>query len=63
MTTTKSTTSTMKAIVQAGAGGAGTMGGAAPVIAYGTAAFLAIGYGLLRLAISGTVLARRDVTS
>ena len=53
----------MKAIVQAGAGGAGTMGGAAPVIAYGTAAFLAIGYGLLRLAISGTVLARRDVTS
>jgi hypothetical protein len=39
------------------------MGGAAPVIVYGTAALLAIGYGVLSLAISATVLARRDVTS
>ena len=39
------------------------MGGAAPVIAYGTAALFAIGYGILSFAISATVLARRDVTS
>ena len=51
------------ALAVGGAGGAGTMGGAAPVIAYGTAALLAVGYGILSLAISGTVLARRDVTS
>jgi ABC-type transport system involved in multi-copper enzyme maturation permease subunit len=51
------------ALAVGGAGGAGAMGGAAPVIAYGTAALLAIGYGVLSLAISGTVLARRDVTS
>ena len=51
------------ALVVGGAGGAGTMGGAAPVIAYATAALLAIGYGILSLAISATVLARRDVNS
>jgi hypothetical protein len=45
------------------AGGAGTMGGAAPVIAYSTAALLAVGYGILSVAISATVLVRRDVTS
>ena len=51
------------ALAVGGAGGAGAMGGAAPVIAYSTAALLAIGYGILSLAISATVLARRDVTS
>jgi len=51
------------ALAVGGSGGAGAMGGAAPVIAYGTAALLALGYGVLSLAISGTVLARRDVTS
>ena len=51
------------ALAVGGAGGAGTMGGAAPVIAYSTAALLAIGYGVLSMAISATVLARRDVTS
>jgi len=39
------------------------MGGAPPVIAYGTDALLAVGYCILSLEISGTVLARRDVTS
>jgi hypothetical protein len=39
------------------------MGGAAPVIAYATAGVLALGYGIVSVAISSTVLARRDVTS
>jgi ABC-type transport system involved in multi-copper enzyme maturation permease subunit len=37
--------------------------GGTAAIAYGTAAILAAGYGLISLAISSTVLARRDVTS
>jgi ABC-type transport system involved in multi-copper enzyme maturation permease subunit len=51
------------ALAVGGAGGAGMMGGAAPVIAYATAVMLAIGYGIVSVAISSTVLARRDVTS
>lgn len=51
------------ALAVGGSGGAGMMGGATPIIAYGTAAVLALGYGTLSIAISATVLARRDVTS
>ena len=51
------------ALAVGGVGGAGAMGGAAPVIAYSTAILLAVGYGAVSLAISGTVLATRDVTS
>lgn len=51
------------ALAVGGAGGAGMMGGAAPVIAYTTAALFATGYVVLSLAISSTILARRDVTS
>lgn len=39
------------------------MGGAAPVIAYGTAALLAVGYGVVSVVVSSTTLARRDVKS
>jgi ABC-2 type transport system permease protein len=46
-----------------GAGGAGMMGGPAPVITYGAAALLAVGYVIASGLISGAVLARRDVTS
>lgn len=51
------------ALAVGGIGGAGSMGGAAPVIAYTTAALLALGYVILSVAISSTVLMRRDVTS
>lgn len=51
------------AVAVGGTGGEGMMGGAAPVIAYATAAILAVGYGIVSVAISSTVLARRDVTS
>lgn len=51
------------ALAVGGTGGAGMMGGAAPVIAYATAGVLALGYGIVSVAISSTVLARRDVTS
>jgi ABC-2 type transport system permease protein len=51
------------ALAVGGAGGAGLMGGAAPVITYLTAALLALGYDVLATAITATVLARRDVTS
>jgi hypothetical protein len=51
------------ALAVGGAGGAGAMGGAPPVIAYSTAALLALGYGILSVVVSATVLARRDVTS
>ncbi|HSM43650.1 MAG TPA: ABC transporter permease [Acidimicrobiia bacterium] len=51
------------ALAVGGAGGAGMMGGAAPVIVYTTAALLALGYVVLSVAISSTVLMRRDVTS
>lgn len=51
------------ALAVGGAGGAGMMGGAPPVIAYTTAALLALGYVVLSAAISSTVLMRRDVTS
>ena len=55
--------SATNALAVGGAGGAGMMGGPAPVIAYTTAALLALGYVILSLSISSTVLARRDVTS
>lgn len=51
------------ALAVGGAGGAGMMGGAAPVITYATAALLAVSYGVLALGITSTVLTRRDVTS
>jgi ABC-2 type transport system permease protein len=51
------------ALAVGGTGGEGMMGGAAPIIAYGTAAILALVYGIACLAISSTVLTRRDVTS
>ena len=51
------------ALAVGGAGGAGTMGGASPVIAYSTAALFAVGYGTLSFAICATVLVKRDVTS
>jgi ABC-2 type transport system permease protein len=51
------------ALAVGGVGGAGMMGGAAPVIAYATAGALALGYGIVSVAISASVLARRDVTS
>lgn len=51
------------ALAVGGTGGEGMMGGAAPVIAYATAAILALGYGIVSVAVSSTVLARRDVTS
>lgn len=51
------------ALAVGGAGGVGLMGGAAPVIGYATAVLLAVGYVLLSLAVSATVLVRRDVTS
>lgn len=45
-------------------GAAGTsLGAVRPDVAYATAAILAVGYGLVSLAISSIVLARRDVTS
>jgi hypothetical protein len=37
--------------------------GATPGISYATAILLAVGYSLLALTITSTVLARRDVTS
>lgn len=40
-----------------------TMGAPRPAIAFATAAILAVGYGILSLAISSTAIARRDVTS
>ncbi|HEX9864699.1 MAG TPA: ABC transporter permease [Acidimicrobiia bacterium] len=46
-----------------GAGGAGMLGGAAPAITYATAAVLVVGYGVVSVAVSSAVLARRDVTS
>jgi len=51
------------ALAVGGTGGEGMMGGAAPLIAYGTAAILAVGYGILSVAVSSITLARRDVTS
>jgi ABC-type transport system involved in multi-copper enzyme maturation permease subunit len=51
------------ALAVGGTGGAGMMGGAAPVIAYATAGGLALGYVIVCLAISSMVLATRDVTS
>ncbi|HEX2153755.1 MAG TPA: hypothetical protein VHL52_07245 [Acidimicrobiia bacterium] len=51
------------ALAVGGSGGAGMMGGAAPVIAYGTAALLAVGYGVVSVVVSSTTLARRDVKS
>jgi hypothetical protein len=39
------------------------MGGAAPTIAYATAGLVALGYGVLSVAICSTVFVRRDVTS
>ena len=51
------------ALAVGGTGGEGMMGGAAPVIAYGTAAILAVGYGIVSVAVSSTTLARRDVTN
>ncbi|MGZ5383287.1 MAG: ABC transporter permease [Acidimicrobiia bacterium] len=51
------------ALAVGGTGGEGMMGGAAPAIAYATAAILAVGYGILSVAVSSTTLARRDVTS
>jgi ABC-2 type transport system permease protein len=47
----------------AAGGGLGMMGGATPGISYATATVLAIGYSLLALTITSTVLTRRDVTS
>ena len=46
-----------------GPGGPGLMGGPPPVMAYTTAALLALGYSALCLITCSTVLARRDVTS
>jgi len=46
-----------------GTGASGMMGGATPGISYATAILVAIGYSLLALTITSTVLARRDVTS
>ncbi len=51
------------ALAVGGTSGAGMMGGAAPVIGYATAAILALGYGIVSVAISSAVLSRRDVTS
>ncbi len=51
------------ALAVGGTGGAGMMGGAAPVIAYATAGALAVGYGIVCVAVSSITLARRDVTS
>ena len=51
------------ALAVGGIGGAGMMGGAAPVIAYATAAMLALAYGIVSVAISAAILANRDVTS
>jgi ABC-type transport system involved in multi-copper enzyme maturation permease subunit len=51
------------ALAVGGPAGAGMLGGAAPAIGYATAAILAVGYGIVSVAISSTVLARRDVTS
>jgi ABC-2 type transport system permease protein len=51
------------ALTVGGAGGAGAMGGPAPVIGYASAALLALGYGVAATAITATVLIRRDVTS
>jgi hypothetical protein len=39
------------------------MGGAAPVIAYATAATLGLAYAIASVAISAAILANRDVTS
>jgi ABC-2 type transport system permease protein len=47
----------------AAGGGVGMMGGAIPGISYATATLIAIGYSLLALTITATVLAKRDVTS
>jgi len=51
------------ALAVGGIGGAGMMGGAAPVIAYATAATLALFYAIVSVAISAAILASRDVTS
>jgi hypothetical protein len=51
------------ALAVGGIGGAGMMGGAAPVIAYATAATLGLAYAIASVAISAAILANRDVTS
>jgi hypothetical protein len=51
------------ALAAGGAGGIGMIDGATPGISYATAILLAVGYSLLALTITSTVLARRDVTS
>lgn len=51
------------ALAVGGSGGAGMMGGAAPVIPYATAFLAALGYGIVSVAVSSTILVRRDVTS
>jgi ABC-2 type transport system permease protein len=51
------------ALAVGGMGGAGMMGGAAPVIAYATAAMLAFVYAIVSVSISAAILAGRDVTS
>lgn len=51
------------ALAAGGAGGIGMIDGATPGISYATAIVLAVGYSLLALTITSTVLARRDVTS
>jgi hypothetical protein len=54
----------VSSVLTAGSAGvSGMMGGATPGISYPTAILIAIGYSLLALAITSTVLARRDVTS
>jgi ABC-type transport system involved in multi-copper enzyme maturation permease subunit len=51
------------ALAVGGIGGAGMMGGAAPVIAYTTAATLALVYAIVSVTISAAILTSRDVTS
>jgi len=51
------------ALAVGGIGGAGMMGGAAPVVAYATAATLALAYASVSVAVSAAILVRRDVTS
>jgi ABC-2 type transport system permease protein len=51
------------ALATGGAGEVGMMGGATPGISYATATLLAIGYSLVALTITATLLTRRDVTS
>ncbi len=51
------------ALAVGGTGRIGMFDGATPGISYATAILIAIGYSLLALTITSTVLARRDVTS